>query len=265
MPAWDAAVRFSDLSAALPLGAGEGTKEASLAGGAGLLRLRGFGPHFDIPPFFLRFDEAGFDRYRLERGVLSFRADDPTRLLLTEGSAGFCGGRVRVYALHLDLASLDAGFTLLLDNLDAGRVLALFPQVRGTATGTLHGKLPLAVRGGKQVRLRDAFLYSPPGQVGRLELEEAHVLVDKLRETGLPDETCASLEKALGNLDYEVLRLDLTQNRDGQGLLAVRLDGSASEGKKKTPVNLRLNFNGQLEEMINVGLQAAGLSKGTAP
>ena len=109
------------------------------------------------------------------------------------------------------------------------------------------------------MRLRDAYLFSPPGQVGRIELEDSAVVVDKLRQSGVPEETCESLEKALQNLDYDVLRLDLTRDADGGNRLAIRLDGTAAEGKKRTPVNLRLNLNGDIEETINVALAAARL------
>ena len=77
-------------------------------------------------------------------------------------------------------------------------------------------------------------------------------------------EACASLEQALRNLDYDVLRLDLTRGEDGENRLAIRLDGSAAEGKKKTPVNLRLNLNGDIEETINVAIEAAGLRPAAA-
>ena len=56
-----------------------------------------------------------------------------------------------------------------------------------------------------------------------------------------------------------MLRLDLTRGEDGGNRLAIRLDGSAAEGKKRTPVNLRLNLNGDLEETINLALAAVGL------
>jgi hypothetical protein len=233
-----------------------GEQDASLSGGRGFFRVTGFGPHADLQPFGVLFKEASVGPVRLDAGSFWFRGGGDS-LLLTEGRAGFCGGVVRVYALHMNLASLDAGFTVLLDGLEAGEILGLFPDVRGTATGKLYGKLPLAIRNGSAVRLRDAYLFSPPGQVGRIELEDSAVVVDKLRQSGVPEEACESLEKALHNLDYDVLRLDLTRNEDGENRLAIRLDGTAAEGKKRTPVNLRLNLNGDIEETINVALAAA--------
>ena len=254
VPEWEVSARLQNLDAEAKVG----EQDASLAGGRAFVRVTGFGPHADLQPFGMLFKEASLGRVRLDDGSFWFRGGGDS-LLLTEGRAGFCGGVVRVYALHMNLASLDAGFTVLLDGLDAGEMLGLFPNVRGSATGRLYGKLPLAVRNGSAVRLRDAYLFSPPGQVGRIELEDSKVLVDKLRQSGVPEETCESLEKALQNLDYDVLRLDLVRDADGGNRLAIRLDGTAAEGKKRTPVNLRLNIDGDLEETINVALDAIGL------
>ena len=257
LPEWTAGARVADCG----VSAAVGEKTAAVAGAGGTFRVRGLGPHVDVLPFSARFAGASFDRYGLSKGALRFRAD-PGSILLTEGFAGFCGGTVRVYALHLDFEKLDAGFTLLLDDLDAGEVLALFPNVEGTATGKMNGKLPLSIRRGAKVRLRDAFLHSPPGQIGKLRLRKATALVDNLRGTGIPEETCRSLEDALADLDYDVLRLDLSQDREtGAGRLALRLHGTAaaSGGRAATPVDLNVNLNGQLEESINVGLRAAGL------
>lgn len=254
LPTWEVSARLVNLDAE----GKAGEQDASLAGGRGFFRVTGFGPHADLQPFGVLFKEAAVGPVRLDGGSFWFRGGGDS-LLLTEGRAGFCGGVVRVYALHMNLASLDAGFTVLLDGLEAGEILGLFPNVRGTATGKLYGKLPLAIRNGSAVRLRDAYLFSPPGQVGRIELEDSAVVVDKLRQSGVPEEACESLEKALHNLDYDVLRLDLTRAEDGENRLAIRLDGSAAEGKKRTPVNLRLNLNGDIEETINVALAAIGL------
>ena len=254
VPQWSASARLVDLRAEGRVG----EQNASLSGARGYFRVDGFGSHADLQPFGVLFKEARLGRVALDAGSFWFRGGGSS-LLLTEGRAGFCGGVVRVYALHMNLASLDAGFTVLMDGLEAGEVLGLFPDVRGSATGKLYGKLPLAIRNGSAVRLRDAYLFSPPGQVGRIELEDPAVVVDKLRASGLPEEACASLEQALRNLDYDVLRLDLTRGEDGGNRLAIRLDGSAAEGKKRTPINLRLNLNGDLEETINLALAAAGL------
>lgn len=255
---WNAALRVSGLDADLE--AGETPVE--LRGGGTLLRVAGYGGKFFVRPFGIRYRSVRAGRgLSLDAGSFWFRADDLSSLLLTEGRTGFCGGTVRVYALHLDLEHLDAGFTLYLDDLEAGEILAALPGVEGTATGTIHGKIPLSYRDGK-VLLRDAYLYSPPGQVGKLRLSETDAVVENLRAAGVPDSTCDDLRTALADLDYTVLRMDLRQNRDATGRLDVRLEGTAGEGKAAIPVSLELGFNGQLQDLLNVGIRASTLGTG---
>lgn len=256
---WFAAARLRGLDA--DLDAGGGTPLA-LRGGAAYVRVDGYGEKLLVRPFGILYRSlSAGERLALDSGSFWFRTDGLSSLLLTEGSTGFCGGKVRIYALHLDLAHLNAGFTLYLDDLDAGRILALLPGVAGSATGTIHGKIPLSYRDGK-VRLRDAYLYSPPGQVGKLRLEKTDAVIDNLRAAGVPDATCDDLRKALADLDYTVLRMDLRQNRDGTGRLAVQLEGSATEGNTTIPVSLDLGFNGQLQDLVNVGIRASAIGAG---
>ncbi len=253
---WFAAVRATDLDADLAAG----DAPVALRGGATYVRVDGYGKMSLVRPFGIRWRtlSAG-DRLALDAGNFWFRADDTKSLLLTEGSTGFCGGKVRIYALHMNWESLDAGFTLYLDDLDAGKILELLPGVEGSATGTIHGKIPLSVQKGKTVRLRDAYLYSPPGQTGKLRLTKTDAVIENLRAAGVPDATCDDLRTALADLDYTVLRMDLRQNRDGTGRLEVQLEGAATDGKTTIPVSLDLGFNGQIQDLVNVGIRASTL------
>lgn len=253
---WFAAVRATDLDADLAAG----DAPVALRGGATYVRVDGYGKMRLVRPFGIRWRtlSAG-DRLALDAGNFWFRADDTKSLLLTEGSTGFCGGKVRIYALHMNWESLDAGFTLYLDDLDAGKILELLPGVEGSATGTIHGKIPLSVQKGKTVRLRDAYLYSPPGQTGKLRLTKTDAVIENLRAAGVPDATCDDLRTALADLDYTVLRMDLRQNRDGTGRLEVQLEGAATDGKTTIPVSLDLGFNGQIQDLVNVGIRASTL------
>ena len=253
LPSWKSLVRISDLG----IEAQAGGTPLRLEGGGAYLPASGLGAHCDLRPMGVRFARFAWDPIELDRGSVWFRADGDS-LLLTEASAGFCGGHVRLYALHLNFESLNAGFTLFLDDLETGRVLALLPGFDGTATGTLHGKLPLSLRRGQELRLRNAFLYSPPGQVGIIRLADATPLVDRLRVAGLPEQTYRDLDAALRNLEYDVLRLDYATG-DGFETLGIRLHGAAADNARKTPVDLRIDVEGDLQESVNIALRAAGL------
>lgn len=253
VPRWSVGGRASGFNAS---GTSKGTA-FSVSGGRCWLPIEGFGGHFDIKPFGVLFDSADIGNLSLTRGAFWFRPDLET-LLLSEGSVGFCGGTARVYALHLNYERLDAGFTLMIDDIDAGEILTMFPGVRGKASGRLYGKVPISLREGHQIRLRNAFLYSPPGQIGRIEIEDASLLTENLLAAGVPEQTCLDLERALHSLDYTAARMELSQNRDtGLGRLSIALEGSSKDGPAEIPVKLELNFNGELQDMLNIGISAA--------
>ena len=138
----------------------------------------------------------------------------------------------------------------------------MFPELEGTtATGRLYGRIPLYIfQNGSEIRLRDSFLYTPPGDVGKICVGDAARVEELLVSGGLPREIAANLGNALRNLDYDVLRFDLQQPRGGgDGKLIIRLRGKSREGKTITPVDVNISLNGALEKVLNYSLKAAKL------
>ena len=183
--------------------------------------------------------------------------------MITEAEAGFCGGKVNLYSLVLNPKNLSTGFTLFLDDVDAGEALSHLKGFRGEASGRLHGKVKLRVKdGGEAVRLSDAFLYSAPGETGKLRMENPEMVADGLALAGLDEAARGNVANALTDLDYSVLRLDLRRMEGRSARLSVRLGGSATRGGKTVPVDLTVNFNGELEQLINTGLGYSAKLKG---
>ena len=226
------------------------------------LAASGIDDHIDIAPMFLRIRSIDANGFPLGNLSASIRATEKA-LLVTEASAALCGGKVVFYSLFLDPATFNTGFTLFVDEVDAGEVLSHFKGFRGEASGKLHGKIKLFIReGGKALRLSDAFLYSTPGEVGKLRMEDASPVTDNLALAGLDDATRANVANALTDLDYSVLKLNLRRTDRESATLSVNLNGTATRGKTSVPVNLTLNFNGELEQIINTGLRISEQTKG---
>lgn len=222
----------------------------------------GIDDHIDIAPMFLCIRSIDANGFPLSNLSASIRATEKA-LLVTEASAALCGGKVVLYSLFLDPATFNTGFTLFVDEVDAGEVLSHFKGFRGEASGKLHGKIKLFIReGGKALRLSDAFLYSTPGEVGKLRMEDASPVTDNLALAGLDDATRANVANALTDLDYSVLKLNLRRTDRESATLSVNLNGTATRGKTSVPVNLTLNFNGELEQIINTGLRISEQTKG---
>jgi len=258
VPVWSAKLPIRDTSVRLI----KEDKPIAVDGLAVTLGASGIADHLDIAPMFLRIRSADAQGFALTNLMASIRATEKS-LLVTEARAGVCGGSVTLYSLFLDPKTLNAGFTLFMEDIDAGDILSHFKGCRAAASGKLHGKLRLFLKlGGKSIRFSDAFLYSTPGETGKLKMTDAGVVTDNLALAGMDAESCGNVANALTDLDYSVLKLDLRRHSDDAATLSVRLDGTATRGAQKAPVNLTINFNGKLEQILNTGLGLSNRLKG---
>lgn len=224
----------------------------------------GIARHLDIAPMFLRVAALTGAGFALTNFTASVRATERS-LMINEACAGFCGGKVALYSLFLDPKTLNTGFTLFLDDIDSGQVLSHLSGFDGSASGHLHGKVKLFVKkGGKELRFSDAFLYSTPGEVGKLQMTNPKALTDNLTLAGLDDSTRANVANALTDLDYSVLKLTLRRMQGKTASLGVRLDGTATRGELTVPVTLDITLTGELEQLINTGLNLPNKLKGPA-
>ena len=257
LPQWTLEARLSDGTASMK----SGEIPMSLGGASCMVRLKGVGPHFDILPMPISFTNAAIATVSLDAGRAFLLADQES-LVISEGSIGFCGGFIRLYALYLSFKRLSTGFTVFIDGVEVEKFLTMFPELAGTtATGRLFGRIPLYIfQNGSEIRLRDSFLYTPPGDTGRICVADAARVEELLVSGGLPKVVSGDLAKALRNLDYTVLRLDLRQPPGGgEGKLILRLKGESREGRTITPVDLNISLNGTLESALNLALRTAKL------
>ena len=214
----------------------------------------GIAKHFDIHPMFPRIASANAEGFTLTNIFAAVRATENS-LLVTEAGAGICGGKVSVYSMFLDTQKLNTGLTLFFDEIDANQLMSHLSAFHGSASGRLHGKAKLFIReGGKGVRLSDAFLYSMPGEIGKLQIADDEVISDNLAMAGLDEATRDNVANALTDLDYSVLRFNLRRLDGNLAALETQIKGTATRGSISAPVDISLTINGELEQLINIGL-----------
>ena len=259
VPVWSAKLPLRDLSVGLTIS----NESYSITGFSVTPAASGIADHIDIAPMYPRaksISAAGFD---LDGFHATVRITEKA-VLVTEAAAVFCDGQVNLYSLFLDPKNLNTGFTLFIDDVNAGETLSHLNGFNGEASGRLHGKVRLFVReGGKAVRLSDAFLYSTPGETGKLKLNDPTPVTDNLALAGLDEATRSNVANALTDLDYSVLRLNLKRGKGRSATLSTTLRGTATRDRVSVPVDITLNFNGELEQLINTGLGYSNLLKGT--
>ena len=258
VPVWSARLPVRNLSAAFLME----DKPYAIEGLSITPAASGLADHIDIATLHPRAKSIAADGFSLSDFRASVRVTDKA-VLVTEAAAGFCGGQVNLYSLFLDPRNLNTGFTLFLDDVNAGEALTHLNGFSGEASGRLHGKIKLFIReGGKAVRLSDAFLYSTPGETGKLKLQDPTPLTDNLALAGFDEAARNNVANALTDLDYSVLRLTLKRGDGRAATLSTTVRGTATRGDLSVPVDITLNFNGELEQLINTGLGYSNLLKG---
>ena len=252
---WTASARVTDVSADLTVaGSPVVLRNLRLRGGAS-----GIGEHVDITPMFPRADLLDFAELSLTNVFASVRATE-SAWLVTEAGADVCGGKAHLYSLFLNPERLSAGFTLYLDDIETDEALKRIAAFRGMATGRLHGKLPLRIKDGSKVSFGDAYLYSIPGETGTIRMEDASAFLGQLEAAGVAEDARENLAKALRNLDYTALNITLRRGED-EHALGIKLEGTATSGKTTVPVTFGATLHGDLEQLVNTGLRAAGTGK----
>jgi len=248
---WSARAELKEVSASLTAGKAPVSMEnLRVAFGA-----TGIAGRTDIMPMFPRADSIEAAGVVLSNVFASVRATERS-YLVTEAGADCAGGELRLYSLFLDPQRLSAGATIYVDGVDAGEVLAHVSGFRGEATGRLHGKMPFFLKDGRELRFRDAYLFSTPGETGRVRVADPGPILDNLAIGGVPKDTRDNLAKALGNLDYTVLRVVLRRGDEvGNSSLSLMLRGSATSGKTTVPVNLDVTFRGDLDQLVDTGMK----------
>ena len=251
VPAWKAHCTLADFDAALELGG----RPARIDGLKVRLGADGIAGHRDISPFSPRADAVEFAGFALSNVYASVRATERS-YLVTEAGANCCGGELKLYSFFLDPKSLNTGATVFVDGVDAGQALSHLSAFRGEATGRLHGKLPFFLKGSGELTLRDAYLFSKPGETGKIRIADTVPILDPLALAGLPESERGNLANALADLDYTVLKLELRHGRDGDvAELPLKLEGTATRGRTTVPVNIDVTFRGDIDTIINTGMK----------
>lgn len=250
VPVWSVKVPVSNVVAS----AVKEERPLAVQGLSTALGASGIAGHCDIAPTLVRIKAFSAAEFTFTNCFAAVRATEGA-LLVTEAGAGFGGGRLNLYSVFLNPKSLNMGFTLFLNEIDAGAALSHFRGFRGEASGKLHGKVRLFVKeGGKLLRLSDAFLYSTPGDVGKFRMENADTITDNLEMMGVDSASRDNVAKAMADLDYNVLRFDLRRRQGDLATLGVRIEGTTTRGGITVPVDVNININGELEQILNRSL-----------
>jgi hypothetical protein len=204
---------------------------------------------------FAAFEAMNVGDVRLTRGRVDFQAT-AKELFIDRMEADFCKGKVYAYSIHLDPLNPNAEVTVYADRIDMGEMLmSALPFKADRIEGRLFGRFPVTVEGG-HIRLKPGYLYSLPGQGGTFRVNDSRELEPWLAQAGIQSDVNAPLAKALSDMDFSVIRIELETDEDeNEAVLRFGLSGKSNSKDWPAPVELNLNVRGPLERVLNMGLK----------
>ncbi|MDD4016841.1 MAG: YdbH domain-containing protein [Kiritimatiellae bacterium] len=200
----------------------------------------------------LTFTKMKAGNIRLDKGVVAFQVT-PEEVFIDRMEVSWCKGSLNAYSVHLNRKDPKDEFVVYADRIDLGEALMMVMPFKGKIEGVLYGRFPVGFDNG-QVRLSTGFLYSLPGQGGVLKLDDSAPMVSLLNRAGITGDVQQPLSKALSDMDFSAIRMELEPKTAGDAVLRLKLDGKSNYKEWPAPVALNLNLHGPLEQLVNVGL-----------
>lgn len=207
---------------------------------------------------FLAFTNAVAGKIQFQNGRAEFQVT-PEEFFLEKAEIGWCDGTLASTCFHFNFRDPAGKVTFFADKVNLGQLMSSCMPIHGKMDGALYGRIPIGIEKGK-LRLYDGFLYSTPGKGGSLKITDPDDMGILLSSAGIAGDVKGPLSKALSDMDFSVLKLDLlpAHSFSGDSTLRITITGKSNYADWPAPVNLQLNINGPLEAMLNMGLQLGG-------
>lgn len=171
------------------------------------------------------------------------------RLDLQRLELALFGGQVIAQKQQIDL-SKDAKVLLQLDKLQLSELLRQHPSAEMTGQGTISGTLPLSIEQGKLTVTEGSVAALEPGGAISYQSEKAKAMAES-------NQGMKIVVQALQNFHFSQLSAGVSYSKEGQLLLALKLEGNNPDFEKGRAVNFSINLEENLPAMIT-SLQLSG-------
>lgn len=199
------------------------------------------------PGQLLRIETIDLGNLHFSDASMHFRLQDLRTIFIEKARLAWCDGHVEAGSLTLTAGGEKLEAVLYCDRLNFSQLLGQFGIHNSEGQGSLNGRLPLSISG-TDIRFDDGFLFSTPGERGRVRFSNT----EALRQGMSASDRAASLDyslDALKNFSYNWARLHF--NTTGNDLLiAMQIDG-----KPATPLPYAYRDGQIVKDAKGAGMQ----------
>jgi len=197
----------------------------------------------------LTFDAATAGNFKIEGGLFHFQLEPYQTLFMEKGRVGWCGGQIRLQPMRITPGIDEYDTRLDCDRLNLAQILEQLSVADAVGEGTVNGTLPIAIKKGR-IRFDDGFLYSTPGDGGKIRLSGADALM-----AGIPKGTRQFFQidlarEALKDFDYKWAKLRVVSEKED---LHMRLQFDGKPGRI-----LPFEYNSEIGGFVRVGADSRG-------
>lgn len=180
----------------------------------------------------------------------NLRAPFKGQLAVQQATAEFLGGRLRVAPRTVDLSNRPWHVPIDVYDLSLERLLQVYPAEGFSGSGTLTGRIPVAVTdAGVRVDQGSLRAVSPGGKL----IMPAERLQAMLGSSNAMD----LVVQALQNFHYSVLQSTIDYDEEGKLALGLRLEGENPDLRGGQPVVLNINLEEDIPALLT-SLQLSG-------
>lgn len=201
----------------------------------------------------LSIGSAKIQEIEFTEGAIEFGIPAPDSVLVTRLDAGTLGGKVTAAPFAFDPRDPKPATTIELSGLRLEQVLEFFPDVPATAEGGIVGAIPVSWDGGT-VAFGAGFIALQPGELGRVNFDyDIRMLSSGREDQRMFYPVLRKVEKAIRDLHFDRMRIDLYPPDTPGRSLQIRLAGVTTSEEVHAPIQLDININAPLDRFIRWG------------
>jgi hypothetical protein len=171
----------------------------------------------------IRFARAAMGGIVVDGGSLDVQVESANTLFIENGRLNWCGGKVDAQALRMTAGKKDYRVGLYCQRLNLSRILEQLGSVNARGSGTVNGGIPVVISNGN-IRFDDGFLFSTPGEGGRIQLTGTDILTRGI-PAGTPQFAQVELaQAALKDFAYTWAKLGLVSEGE-DFIMRLQFDG----------------------------------------
>ena len=248
-------------------------KEFTLDGGSLDIHLTELPKIKTGPKQKISFQSLKFGKITADNGLVEFQIESPESIFIEKGEVQWSDGHVYTQALRFSPKVKDYDLIFFCDRLHFAKLLEQLGAAAADGQGRVNGRIPVRITDGKFF-LENGFLYSTPGEGGKIKLTETGLLT-----AGIPKDTpqFAQIDlarEALKDFSYDWTKLEINSESDEDLLLHLQINGkpsnplpfvyskefggfvrvdASSPGSRFQGIKLDVNFRLPLNQILHYG------------